>query len=79
MSNEEGIKPRPRGTSQERVTMKLNTLKVLDYMRKVGSDGAAAWEIERATGFSNAEVVAALEILTGPEAGPRREPFEEEV
>jgi hypothetical protein len=65
VSNEEGIKPRPRDTSQEKVTMKRNTLKVLDYMLKAGSDGAAAWEIEKATGLSNAEVVAALEILSG--------------
>ena len=45
--------------------MERNTLNVVDYMRRVGSDGATGWEIEKTTGLSNAEVVAALEILSG--------------
>jgi hypothetical protein len=43
--------------------MKRGARKVLDYLRKAGSDGATAWKIEKATGLSNAEVMAALEIL----------------
>jgi hypothetical protein len=43
--------------------MKRSARKVLDYLRKAGPDGATAWKIEKATGLSNAEAMAALEIL----------------